>query len=149
MVRRDFLTWLLVFALALPVGLAPADDNDDDDDGGDDDDDGGNADDDDDDDDDDNGGSGGGGGGGSSSGSGDDLSDQDEALEAVRLGRAVPLALILERFARETRGAEVINARLRRVRGLLLYEITYVEPDHRTVRRRYYYAATGEKVVPR
>lgn len=73
--------------------------------------------------------------------------DQDEAQRAVETHEALPLARIVA--VAETRSAgHVINARLVRVDGVLLYQLTLLDEDGRSW-REYYHARTGHPVVIR
>jgi uncharacterized membrane protein YkoI len=77
--------------------------------------------------------------------SGPGPSEQDGALEAVQLGLALPLAVILGR-ARRRIGGEVIDARLIRAGGALIYELKGLDPATQRVRRYYYDARSGNRV---
>lgn len=73
--------------------------------------------------------------------------DQDEAQGAVDSKQALPLARIVA--VAETRSSgHVINARLVRIEGVLLYQLTLLEEGGRSW-REYYYARTGNPVVIR
>lgn len=72
-------------------------------------------------------------------------SDEDFALEAVRTKRALPLAVVLAGAGQSVAG-EVIDARLVRVRGLLVYEVKSMTRDGH-VSMSYYYASSGRKVT--
>lgn len=96
--------------------------------------------------DDDNSGGGDGGSGGSGSGSathGDD-DDHEDALTAVKNGRAVSLKKVLDRFKSDF-GATVLDVALLQMVDALRYRITFVDADGR-VRRVYYFAETGELI---
>jgi len=73
-------------------------------------------------------------------------SDQDAAQQAVRRHEAMPLARIIGIAERRT-PARVINARLLRVSGVLLYQLTLLDKDGRSW-RDYYAAASGNPVMP-
>lgn len=69
---------------------------------------------------------------------------QDEVLSAVEGGSAVSLQSILPDLRSRT-GGEIINAKLQRVDGFLLYAITVLSPDGK-VSTEYYYARSGQHV---
>jgi uncharacterized membrane protein YkoI len=73
--------------------------------------------------------------------------DQDVAQSAVERLEALPLAKIIKVAEGRTAG-KVINARLLRVSGVLLYQLTRLDDKGRTW-RDYYNAATGNPVVLR
>jgi uncharacterized membrane protein YkoI len=69
----------------------------------------------------------------------------DEAQRAVKAREALPLARIVA--VAETRSTgHVINARLVRVDGVLLYQLTLLDEAGRSW-REYYYARTGNPVA--
>jgi hypothetical protein len=70
--------------------------------------------------------------------------DQDEALKAVRAGESLPLATLVEKAQRAT-GARVIDAKLVRIEGRLLYLLTTIDERGR-VARSYWYGRTGNRV---
>jgi hypothetical protein len=70
-------------------------------------------------------------------------SEQDEALDAVTYGRALPLEVLLARIGITIDG-NIIDARLIRVKGNLVYEIKVLSPDSQTVSRHYYNARSGQ-----
>jgi hypothetical protein len=72
-------------------------------------------------------------------------SEQDEALDAVTRGRALPLEVLLARIGTTIDG-NIIDARLIRVKGILVYEIKMLSPDSQTVSRRYYNARSGQRL---
>ena len=72
-------------------------------------------------------------------------SDQDAAQRAVQRREALPLSKIIGIAERQTEG-RVINARLLRVSGVLLYQLTILDGDGRSW-RDYYLAASGNPVV--
>jgi hypothetical protein len=74
-------------------------------------------------------------------------SDQNEARRAVEASEALPLARIVTIAETRTDG-HVIDARLVRVEGTLLYQLTLLDTDGRSW-REYYYARTGNPVVVR
>jgi hypothetical protein len=74
--------------------------------------------------------------------------DHDAALEAVEQGDAVPLETVYERVKQDT-AAEILDAELLVISGLLVYELKLFDPGTQTVRRRYFYAASGDRIVPR
>jgi hypothetical protein len=73
--------------------------------------------------------------------------DQDAAHSAVLRLEALPLAKIIKIAERRMAG-RVINARLLRVSGVLLYQLTRLDEVGRSW-RDYYNAATGNPVVLR
>jgi len=73
--------------------------------------------------------------------------DQDEAQQAVQEQAALPLAKIIK-IAEGRQVGRVINARLLRVSGVLLYQLTRLD-DGGNSWRDYYNAATGNPVVLR
>ena len=93
----------------------------------------------------DDGGSGGntdtGGSGASTSGHGD---DHEDALEAVKNGRAVSLKKVLDSFKTDF-GATVLDVALFQMNDALRYRITFVDAGGR-VRRVYYFAETGQLI---
>jgi uncharacterized membrane protein YkoI len=78
-----------------------------------------------------------------SKGSGAELS-QDEVLAAVGAGNAVSLEDILPDVRSRT-GGEVIDAKLVRTRGLLVYAVTVLTPAGK-VTTEYYYSRSGVHV---
>ena len=76
-----------------------------------------------------------------------DTSEEDQALEAVQAGRAVPFDRVLSQ-AQSATGGDLIDTRLMTVDGFLLYELRMLQPDG-TVDRLYYYASTGNRVTTR
>lgn len=72
-------------------------------------------------------------------------SDQDDALDAVARGRAMSLEELIARIDGTIDG-EIIDARLIRVNGVLLYEIKVLSPYSQTVSRYYYNARSGQRV---
>lgn len=88
-----------------------------------------------------NGGSGGSGSGSVSSGHGD---DHEDALTAVKDGRAVSLRKVLDSFNADF-SATVLDVALLQMDDALRYRITFVDGTGR-VRRVYYFAATGELI---
>lgn len=71
--------------------------------------------------------------------------DQDDAQRAVERHEALPLARIVA--VAETRSdGHVINARLVRIEGVLLYQLTMLDDTGRSW-REYYDARTGNPVV--
>lgn len=87
------------------------------------------------------GGTSGGGGSGSEASSSD---DHEDALKAVKNGRAVPLKQVLASFKTDF-GATVLDVALMQMEDALRYRITFVDADGR-VRRVYYFAETGELI---
>lgn len=73
--------------------------------------------------------------------------DQDAAQSAVERLEALPLAKIIK-VAEGRRAGKVINARLLRVSGVLLYQLTRLDDKGKSW-RDYYNAATGNPVVLR
>jgi hypothetical protein len=73
------------------------------------------------------------------------LSDQNEAQRAVESKQALPLARIVSIAQSRTPG-HVINARLVRIEGVLLYQLTLLDETGRSW-RDYYYARTGNPVI--
>jgi hypothetical protein len=71
--------------------------------------------------------------------------DQNEAQKAVEEHRALPLAKIIKIAEGRDKG-EVINARLVRVSGVLLYQLTLLD-DAGNSWRVYYHALRGNPVV--
>jgi len=71
--------------------------------------------------------------------------DQNEAQKAVEERRALPLAKIIKIAERRDKGT-VINARLVRVSGVLLYQLTLLNDAGRSW-RVYYHAQRGNPVV--
>ena len=72
-------------------------------------------------------------------------SDQDAAQRAVQRREALPLSKIIG-IARKQTAGRVINARLLRVSGVLLYQLTILDGEGRSW-RDYYLAASGNPVV--
>lgn len=72
-------------------------------------------------------------------------SDQDAAQRAVQRREALPLSKIIGIAQKQTEG-RVINARLLRVSGVLLYQLTILDGEGRSW-RDYYSAASGNPVV--
>lgn len=72
-------------------------------------------------------------------------SDQDAAQRAVLRHEALPLSKIIGIAEKLTEG-RVINARLLRVSGVLLYQLTVLNSEGRSW-RDYYSAASGNPVV--
>ncbi len=83
----------------------------------------------------------------SSDGTANAVLDHDAALEAVQQGDAVPLETVYERVKQDT-AAEILDAQLLVISGLLVYELKLFDPDTQTVMRRYFYAASGKRIVP-
>lgn len=78
-------------------------------------------------------------------GQGETATEQDDAQRAVERHEALPLARIVA--VAETRSdGHVINARLVRIDGVLLYQLTLLDDGGRSW-REYYYARTGNPVV--
>jgi hypothetical protein len=78
-------------------------------------------------------------------GQGGAATEQDDAQRAVERHEALPLARIVA--VAETRSSgHVINARLVRIDGVLLYQLTLLDDGGRSW-REYYYARTGNPVV--
>jgi hypothetical protein len=73
--------------------------------------------------------------------------DQDAAQQAVERLEALPLAKIVKIAERRAVG-KVINARLLRVSGVLLYQLTRLDDGGKSW-RDYYNAATGNPVLVR
>ena len=73
--------------------------------------------------------------------------EQDDAQQAVRAHEALPLARIVA-VAEGRSSGHVINAKLVRVDGVLLYQLTMLDEGGRSW-REYYYARTGNPVVIR
>lgn len=71
--------------------------------------------------------------------------EQDEAQAAVESNDALPLARIVE-IAQVSKAGRVIDAKLVRIDGFLLYELTMLDDDGRSW-RDYYYARTGNPVT--
>lgn len=78
---------------------------------------------------------------------GPDSTDQNNALEAVKSGQALPLSSIVP-LAETKWGGRVIDAELVRVQGTLLYRLTMLD-DNGVSRRVYYQARTGRPVATR
>ena len=78
---------------------------------------------------------------------GPDSTDQNNALEAVKSGQALPLGSIVP-LAETKWGGRVIDAELVRVQGTLLYRLTMLD-DNGVSRRVYYQARTGRPVATR
>lgn len=70
-----------------------------------------------------------------------DALSENQALQAVEAGRAVPLEKILPDL-RERTGGEIIDARLQKVGTFLIYVTTVLTPDGKVLTERYY-ARTG------
>jgi len=68
---------------------------------------------------------------------------QEEALEAVRARRALPLAPIVKRM--QEADLLVVDATLVSVRGILVYELRVVD-NSGTVSQAYFYARTGKQI---
>lgn len=73
--------------------------------------------------------------------------EQDDAQRAVENREALPLARIVAVAEGRSTG-HVINARLVRVDGVLLYQLTLLDESGRSW-REYYYARTGNPVIIR
>jgi hypothetical protein len=73
------------------------------------------------------------------------FSDKDAAQQAVQQNEALPLSRIIVIAEKQTEG-RVINARLLRVSGVLLYQLTILNGEGRSW-RKYYSAASGNPVV--
>jgi hypothetical protein len=69
----------------------------------------------------------------------------DEATQAVRSQEALPLARIVA-VAESRSTGHVVNARLVRIDGVLLYQLTLLDVDGRSW-REFYYARSGNPVV--
>ena len=94
--------------------------------------------------DDGNSGTGGSGGGGSGTNTKKQDDDHEDALTAVKDGRAVSLKKVLDSF-RSDFAATVLDVALMQMDDALRYRITFVDADGR-VRRVYYFAETGELI---
>lgn len=84
------------------------------------------------------------GGGGSGSRTSTSSDDHEDALKAVKNGRAVPLKQVLASFKTDF-GATILDVALMQMEDALRYRITFVDADGR-VRRVYYFAETGELI---
>ena len=73
--------------------------------------------------------------------------EQDDAQQAVENREALPLAKIVAVAEGRSTG-HVINAKLVRVDGVLLYRLTLLDESGRSW-REYYYARTGNPVIIR
>lgn len=73
--------------------------------------------------------------------------EQDDAQQAVENREALPLAKIVAVAEGRSTG-HVINAKLVRVDGVLLYQLTLLDESGRSW-REYYYARTGNPVIIR
>jgi hypothetical protein len=73
------------------------------------------------------------------------IPDQDAAMAAVRSGAAMPLANLLGLAGSDIDG-DVIDARLLRVKNILVYELRVLSPDKSMVRTLYYYARSGMRI---
>ena len=71
-------------------------------------------------------------------------SAQEEALEAVQTGQAVPLSRIVGVLER-TNGGEVLDAELMRAGDDLLYRLKLLLPDG-SVTTEFYHASTGRPI---
>jgi hypothetical protein len=69
---------------------------------------------------------------------------QEEALEAVQRGQAVPLSRIVGVLER-TNGGEVLDAQMVRAGDVLLYRLKLLLPDG-TVTTEFYHAPTGRHI---
>jgi hypothetical protein len=69
--------------------------------------------------------------------------DQNDARAAVQNGTSVPLSEVLALAAQQ--GGRAIDAKLIRVQGMLLYQVTMLS-DKGVSRRLYFYARTGNPV---
>jgi uncharacterized membrane protein YkoI len=69
---------------------------------------------------------------------------EEEALQAVQSGRAVPLSRIVGVLER-TNGGEVLDAKLVRAGSVLLYRLKLLLPDG-SVTTEFYHAPTGQPV---
>ncbi len=77
---------------------------------------------------------------------GGSASDQNAAQQAVEAKEALPLTRIMSIAQTRSAGGHVINARLVRIDGVLLYQLTMLDDDGRSW-REYYYARTGNPVI--
>ena len=74
----------------------------------------------------------------------DEPVDQDDALRAVEEREALPLVRIVM-IAKEMGAGRLVNARLVRIHGVLVYQLTLIDDAGRS-RRDYYDARTGYPV---
>jgi len=70
--------------------------------------------------------------------------DQDEAIDAVKRGRALPLEDIIK-IAERSSGVDVIDAKLMHVQGILVYRLTVIA-DSGLTKRVFYYARSGNPI---